>query len=95
MYPPVRQLQTRRRKYPSPRQNGAPAGPPRYKLALLTWAGAYVVITVMLALLGPVIASWPLALRTFVLSVTMVVALTWVIMPRLTRLFGGWLQARP
>jgi uncharacterized protein len=95
MYPPVRQLQTRRRKYPSPRQNGAPAGPPRYKLALLTWAGAYLVITVMLALLGPVIASWPLALRTFVLSVTMVVALTWVIMPRLTRLFGGWLQARP
>jgi uncharacterized protein len=95
MYPPVRQLQTRRRKYPSPRQNGAPAGPPRYKLALLTWAGAYVVITVMLALLGPVIASWPLALRTFALSVTMVVALTWVIMPRLTRLFGGWLQARP
>jgi uncharacterized protein len=95
MYPPVRQLQTRRRKYPSPRQNGAPAGPPRYKLALLTWAGAYVVITVMLALLGPVIASWPLALRTFALSVTIVVALTWVIMPRLTRLFGGWLQARP
>jgi uncharacterized protein len=95
MYPPVRQLQTRRRKYPSPRQNGAPAGPPRYKLALLTWAGAYLVITVMLALLGPVIASWPLALRTFVLSVTMVVALTWVVMPRLTRLFGGWLQARP
>jgi antibiotic biosynthesis monooxygenase (ABM) superfamily enzyme len=95
MYPPVRQLQTRRRRYPSPRQNGAPAGPARYKLALLTWAGAYVVITVMLALLGPVIASWPLALRTFALSVTMVVALTWVIMPRLTRLFGGWLQARP
>jgi antibiotic biosynthesis monooxygenase (ABM) superfamily enzyme len=95
MYPPVRQLQTRRRKYPSPRQNGAPAGPPRYKLALLTWAGAYAVITVMLALLGPAIASWPLALRTFVLSVTMVVALTWVVMPRLTRLFGGWLHARP
>jgi antibiotic biosynthesis monooxygenase (ABM) superfamily enzyme len=29
------------------------------------------------------------------LSVTMVVALTWVIMPRLTRLFGSWLHARP
>jgi len=95
MYPPVRQLPTRRRRYPAPRPNGAPAGPPRYKLAVLTWAGAYVVITVMLALLGPVFASWPLVLRTFVLSVTMVVALTWVVMPRLTRLFGGWLQARP
>lgn len=43
-----------------------PAGPPRYKLALLAWAGAYVVITVMLAVLGPAIVSWPLVLRTFV-----------------------------
>jgi uncharacterized protein len=71
-----------------------PAAPPRYKLAVLTWAGAYGVITLVLALLGPAIASWPLMLRTLVLNVTMVVTLTWVIMPRLTRLFGGWLYAQ-
>ena len=95
MYPHVRQLETRRRRYPTPRDNfERPAGPPRYRLALLTWAGAYTVITLLLALLGPAIAHWPLMLRTFVLSVTMVVALTWLIMPRLTRLFGGWLNAR-
>ena len=47
----------------------------------------------MLAVLGPAMASWPLALRTLVLSVTMVVALTWLIMPRLTRLFRPWLSA--
>jgi antibiotic biosynthesis monooxygenase (ABM) superfamily enzyme len=95
MYPHVRQLETRRRRYTSARKDeGQPAGPPRYKLALLTWAGAYTVITLLLALLGPAIASWPLVLRTLVLSVTMVVALTWLIMPRLTRLFGGWLHAR-
>jgi antibiotic biosynthesis monooxygenase (ABM) superfamily enzyme len=35
-------------------------------------------------------ASWPLALRTLVLSATMVGALTWFVMPRLTRLFRGW-----
>jgi antibiotic biosynthesis monooxygenase (ABM) superfamily enzyme len=95
MYPHVRQLETRRRNYPSARAKPRhPGSPPRYKVALLTWAGAYAVITVLLALLGPAIASWPLALRTLVLSVTMVVALTWLIMPRLTRLFGGWLHAR-
>jgi uncharacterized protein len=95
MYPHVRQLETRRRTYPAPRENSKRrAGPPRYKLALLTWAGAYTVITLLLALLGPAIASWPLVLRTLVLSVTMVIALTWLIMPRLTRLFGGWLHAR-
>ncbi len=64
---------------------------PRYKLALLTWVAAYALITTFLALLGPTIAGWPLALRTLVLSATMVTALTWVIMPRLTRVFRPWL----
>jgi uncharacterized protein len=94
MYPHVRQLPTRPRRYPS-LEKQRPAGPPRYKLALLTWAAAYAVITLLLDVLGPTMASWPLLLRTLVLSATMVTALTWVIMPRLTRLFGGWLHARP
>ena len=64
---------------------------PRYKLALLTWVAAYALITTFLAVLGPTIADWPLALRTLVLSATMVAALTWVIMPRLTRLLCPWL----
>ena len=37
--------------------------------------------------------SVPLALRTLILSATMVVALTWLIMPRLTRVFRPWLGA--
>ncbi|HSC92662.1 MAG TPA: hypothetical protein VLB86_13495 [Gaiellaceae bacterium] len=77
-----------------PRGPGSPpAGrPPRYKQALLTWAAAYAVITVVLAATGPAMASWPLALRTLVLSAVMVTALTWLIMPVLTRLFRGWLS---
>jgi hypothetical protein len=60
--------------------------------ALLTWAGAYAVATLVLALFGPAMASWPLVLRTLVLTVTMVVALTWFVMPRLTRLCRPWLS---
>jgi antibiotic biosynthesis monooxygenase (ABM) superfamily enzyme len=67
------------------------AAPPRYKLALLTWAGAYAVITLILGLLGPTMASWPLPVRTLLISVLMVVALTWVVVPTLVRLFRGWL----
>jgi antibiotic biosynthesis monooxygenase (ABM) superfamily enzyme len=73
------------------RASRAAAAPPRFKLALLTWVSAYALITTFLALLGPSIAGWPLALRTLVLSVTMVSTLTWVVMPRLTRLFRPWL----
>jgi antibiotic biosynthesis monooxygenase (ABM) superfamily enzyme len=68
--------------------------PSRHKLALLTWLGAYPVITVILALLGPAIVTWPLALRTLVLSVLMVVTLTWLVMPALTRVLRPWLAAR-
>ena len=64
---------------------------PRYKLALLTWAGAYVVITLILDLLGPTMAPWPLPLRTLALSALMVAALTWLVIPGLTRIFRSWL----
>ena len=64
---------------------------PRAKLALLTWAGAYVVILLVLAIGGPAMASWPLAVRALVLSGLMVAAMTWVIVPAMTRLFRGWL----
>jgi antibiotic biosynthesis monooxygenase (ABM) superfamily enzyme len=67
--------------------------PPRHKLALLTWAGAYGVITLILDLLGPAMAGWPLMLRTLLISVLMVTTLTWVVLPALTRLFRGWLLA--
>jgi antibiotic biosynthesis monooxygenase (ABM) superfamily enzyme len=104
MYPnrtPIMQFETREARlarariaidHASPAASRRAAGAaPRFKLALLTWIAAYALITTFLALLGPTIAGWPLALRTLVLSVTMVAALTWVIMPRLTRLFRPWL----
>jgi antibiotic biosynthesis monooxygenase (ABM) superfamily enzyme len=74
-----------------PQTKPQPTRPPRYKLALLTWVGAYTVITVILAVLGPAMATWPLVLKTLLLSVLMVLSLTWVVIPSLTRLFRGWL----
>jgi hypothetical protein len=67
--------------------------PPRHKMALITWLGAYGVITGLLAALNPVMSAWPLPLRTLLLSVLMVITLTWVIIPVLTRTFRGWLTA--
>jgi uncharacterized protein len=63
----------------------------RFKVALLTWGAAYAVITLVLAILGPTMEGWPLGVRTLVLSLLMVAALTWVVMPALTKLFGPWL----
>ena len=67
----------------------------RVKLALISWVGAYTVITLILALLGPAMASWPLPIRTLLLSVLMVVAMTWFVMPALTRIGRSWLTPTP
>jgi antibiotic biosynthesis monooxygenase (ABM) superfamily enzyme len=104
MYPhrtPITQFETRKARLARERiaihhaesaaSRRAAGAASRYRLALLTWVAAYALITTFLALLGPTIAGWPLALRTLVLSVTMIAALTWVIMPRLTKLFRPWL----
>jgi uncharacterized protein len=67
------------------------SGPPRAKLALLTWVGAYAVILGLLAIGGRTMAGWPLPLRALVVSGLMVAAMTWIIVPAVTRLFRSWL----
>jgi antibiotic biosynthesis monooxygenase (ABM) superfamily enzyme len=69
--------------------------PPRHKMALLTWAGAWATITLILQVLGPAMVTWALPLRTLLISVLMVLTLTWVVIPTLTRPFAGWLAPSP
>jgi uncharacterized protein len=69
--------------------------PPRYKMALVTWPGAWALITLILWALGPAMATWPLPLQTLAVSALMVVGLTWVVIPYLTRIFAGWLASTP
>jgi antibiotic biosynthesis monooxygenase (ABM) superfamily enzyme len=82
---------TKHRMSSSQRPPAARPAPPRYKFALLTWVGAYAVITLILEVLGPAMATWPLPLRTLLLSALMAPAMTWLVIPFLTRLFRNWL----
>jgi antibiotic biosynthesis monooxygenase (ABM) superfamily enzyme len=68
------------------------AKPPRRKLFLLTWLGIYPLITALLWLFGPWLAALPLLLRTLLLTGVLVYAMTYGVMPLLTRLFQPWLQ---
>jgi antibiotic biosynthesis monooxygenase (ABM) superfamily enzyme len=72
--------------------SGTRVPPPRHKMAVVTWIGAWAMITLILQVLGPATATWPLPLRTLLISVLMVLALTWVVIPSLTRLFARWLS---
>ncbi len=73
-----------------PSRPGEPA-PPRYKMAVVTRLAVYPLITLILVLLGPVLGLLPMLVRTLVLTALMVTLMTYVIMPRMTRLFSFWL----
>jgi hypothetical protein len=66
--------------------------PPRYKMALLTWAAAFPVLTAVNVLLGPLLVRLPLPGRALLMSGILIGLLTYVIMPRLTRLCSTWLS---
>ncbi len=71
-----------------------PAGmqPPRSRMSVVTWLGIFPVVSLYLGVLGPYLASWPFLLRTALITGLVVATMTWVVMPRLGRLFRPWLQ---
>jgi len=68
-----------------------PPPPPRHKMAVVTWLAIFPVINVVSAALTPVLSPLPVLLRSALMSALMVVLMTYVVMPRMTRLFARWL----
>ncbi|MDX9716380.1 MAG: antibiotic biosynthesis monooxygenase [Thauera sp.] len=71
--------------------------PPRVRMAVVTWLGIFPTVSLVLWLIAPLLADWPFLLRNSVLTALIVATMTWVVMPRLSRLMRGWLtpQRRP
>ena len=57
----------------------------KHRLALLTWAGVYPLLTVIALLLEPLLDGQPLPLRTFATSAVMVPAMVYALMPLIRR----------
>jgi uncharacterized protein len=70
---------------------GQATPPPPYKMAILTWITIFPLITVIVALTGPLLADLPLGVKLGITTALTVPIMTWVVMPRVTRLFRGWL----
>ncbi|MEH2326282.1 MAG: antibiotic biosynthesis monooxygenase [Nostoc sp.] len=68
--------------------------PPRYKTALLTWAAVFVLINILSTFLVPVLRGFPPLIVSLIVTIIMVVLLTYVVMPRVSRLFSWWLYAK-
>ncbi len=65
--------------------------PPRYKMAAVTLLVVYPLSLGLGAALAVPLGVLPSALRSLVSSVPMIALMTWVLMPRATRLFRRWL----
>jgi uncharacterized protein len=73
-----------------PTQPGAPPPPP-YKMALVTWAAIFPLITLVVVATAPLVGPLPLVARLAVTTGVAVPLMTWVVMPRVTRLLHRWL----
>lgn len=65
--------------------------PPRYKMALVTWLGVFVTLAILSRLLAPLLSGLPLLLSQLITTGLVVCLLTYLVMPRLTKLFRHWL----
>ena len=75
-----------------PKQPGHKA-PKRYKQAILIWVGVMIVSLGVSPLISPLLGLLPWLLKVVVNVAITVALLSYVIMPRLTRWFKGWLFA--
>jgi uncharacterized protein len=73
-----------------PGRPGTPPPPP-YKMALLTWITIFPLITAIVLATGPLLDGVPVVPKLGITTAIAVPLMTWVVMPRVTRLLRGWL----
>jgi uncharacterized protein len=61
---------------------------------VVVWLAIYPTITFVLWVAGPEIASWPLPLRTFLITGAVVPLMVFVLLPVIQRLLASWLKPR-
>ncbi|MER5209727.1 antibiotic biosynthesis monooxygenase [Streptomyces sp. NPDC002838] len=69
--------------------------PPRWKMVLTTFLGAYPFTFLIQWLVTPQTTTWPLPLRAAVFPMVLLPVLTYLVMPLLSRLLRQWLYPPP
>ena len=64
-------------------------------MAIATFLGVFPLAMLLSLTLGPLIRGWHFVPRNAVFNAAVVVLLSWVVMPLITRLLRGWLQPTP
>lgn len=66
--------------------------PPKWKMAIVTWLGVWPAVFLASHFVSPYLEGFSIWIRTGLVTLLVVLALTWAIMPMLTRLLRSWLR---
>lgn len=67
--------------------------PPKWKMAVATFLGVFPVVLMLNLTLGPAIRAWHFLLASALFNACVVILLTWLVMPFVTRVLHGWLHS--
>ena len=68
--------------------------PPRWKMAVVTWLGIFPLVLLLSQLIGPWLVPIHPVLSVMGVTALVTLAMTWLVMPGLARLFAGWLYPK-
>jgi uncharacterized protein len=70
------------------------APPPKYKMIAVTFIAIFPLANLLPPALAPVLNPLPPLIRSVLVTLIMLVVMTYLVMPRLTKLFMGWLYPK-
>lgn len=65
--------------------------PSKHKVTAIVWLGIYLLVNLTSVVIGPLVETQPLLIRTFSITIIVVPVMTYLLLPFLTRLFSRWL----
>ncbi|MBL0708063.1 MAG: hypothetical protein JJW00_03355 [Sulfurimonas sp.] len=65
--------------------------PKKYKITIISWLALYPLITLIFFLFGDILSEVPLVFRTLIVTSSAMLIMSYVLMPRFTKLFYFWL----
>ncbi|MFN7101645.1 MAG: antibiotic biosynthesis monooxygenase [Pseudorhizobium sp.] len=66
--------------------------PARWRMAVLTWMGIFPLASLAVAFLFPLLTDLPYIPRMMIVTALIVLAMYWIVMPRLLRWLGWWVK---
>lgn len=66
--------------------------PPKWKFAIMVWLAIYPTITGVSFLIGDSLKTWPLPLKTLLMTGILVPTMVFVLLPLLRKVLHNWLN---